>query len=85
MVVVMLENHSFDNLVGWLYGPDNPPARNIPSPDPHTYDGLLPDTYWNPATQVNPEARVYASEETTGLSDAFSFARILTLRNNSAI
>ena len=71
MVVVMLENHSFDNMVGWLYGPDNLPARNIPSQSPPTYDGLLPDTYWNQASKVNPEVRVYASEGTTGSSDAF--------------
>ena len=26
VVVVMLENRSFDNLLGWLYGPGKPPA-----------------------------------------------------------
>ena len=71
LVVVMLENHSFDNMVGWLYGPDNRPARNIPNQDPPSFDGLLPDTYWNPGSEVNPEVKVFASEGTTGSSDAF--------------
>ena len=49
IVVVMMENRSFDNLVGWLYDPTNPPPYNIPAPanGPNTYDGLLPQTYFN--------------------------------------
>lgn len=27
-VVLMMENRSFDNVLGWLYGPDNPAPRN---------------------------------------------------------
>lgn len=30
VVVVMLENRSLDNVLGYLYGPDDPPRRNIP-------------------------------------------------------
>ena len=28
IVVLMMENRSFDNVLGWLYGPNNPPPRN---------------------------------------------------------
>lgn len=31
IVVVMLENRGFDSLLGYLYTPDSPPQRNIPS------------------------------------------------------
>lgn len=45
VVVVMLENRSFDNMVGWLYSRQgNRPPKPIP-----TYDGLTPDQ-WNPGT-----------------------------------
>lgn len=30
VVVVMLENRSLDNVLGYLYGPDDPPKRNFP-------------------------------------------------------
>ena len=48
VVVVMMENRSFDNLLGWLY--DNrtdPPPFNIPPQSPTTFDGLLANTYFN--------------------------------------
>lgn len=36
VVVVMLENRSFDSVLGWLYGEENPPANFIPEgTDPH--------------------------------------------------
>jgi phospholipase C len=41
VVVIMMENRSFDNLLGWLY--DNqtaPPPLNIPAQTPTTFDGL---------------------------------------------
>jgi phospholipase C len=37
IVVLMLENRSFDNLLGWLYGPANDPPFNILPAD---FDGL---------------------------------------------
>jgi len=40
IVVLMLENHSFDNMLGWLYD-DKPPARK------QAFEGLNPDI-WNP-------------------------------------
>ena len=57
LVVLMLENRSFDNMVGYVYAGDgNSPPINIPQPaggSPTTYDGLCkpaPDTdFWNPS------------------------------------
>src|SRR6266481_8009617 len=56
LVVLMLENRSFGNMVGYVYANDgNCPPINIPQPaegSPKTYDGLCkpaPDTdFWNP-------------------------------------
>lgn len=72
VVVVMLENRAFDNLLGWLYADaQNRPTRNIPPQNPPTFDGLERNTYWNPRdpADVNkpdagvPQARrVYVSE-----------------------
>ena len=58
LVVLMLENRSFDNMVGWLYtNQGNHPPRNIPAPPGGltTYDGLLSQTnsavFWNPRNE----------------------------------
>ncbi|WP_066373224.1 alkaline phosphatase family protein [Herbidospora mongoliensis] len=49
-VVLMLENRSFDNLLGWLYSDSgNVPPRNLPEPadgKPY-YLGLKEKAYWN--------------------------------------
>ena len=43
VVVVMMENRSFDNLLGWLYdNQTDPPPFNIPPQSPTTFDGLWP-------------------------------------------
>jgi phospholipase C len=48
IVVVMFENRSFDNLLGWLYADsDNRPAANLPVQVPPTFDGLEAKTYFN--------------------------------------
>jgi phospholipase C len=52
IVVVMMENRSFDNLVGWLYADaNNCPPYNIPPPSEpgakNTYAGLSPNTWCN--------------------------------------
>lgn len=58
LVVLMLENRSFDNIVGWLYADqDNRPPRNIPAPQhgPNTYKGLSKPVegtdFWNPINE----------------------------------
>src|SRR5205807_2529638 len=77
IVVVMLENRSFDNMLGFLYAEQgNKPPLNLPAKQPTTFDGLLPfdlsDAFWNPA---NPDFfdvpgsapdKVFASSGTTG-------------------
>jgi phospholipase C len=77
IVVVMLENRSFDNMLGWLYADQgNVPPLNLPAQDPATFDGLLPsatsDAYWNPANADffppwgTAADKVFASSGTTG-------------------
>ncbi len=43
VVVVMLENRSFDNALGYLYGPEDPPKQHIPplQPGEQPFHGLL--------------------------------------------
>ncbi|MDE1146322.1 MAG: alkaline phosphatase family protein [Azospirillaceae bacterium] len=65
MVVLMMENRSLDNLLGWLYGPDDPPAGYSPSNTPQPYQGLSPDTYSNSNPDINGGNPVYASAGTT--------------------
>ena len=41
VVVLCLENRSFDNLLGWLYdNQNNRPPFNLPAQTPTTFDGL---------------------------------------------
>lgn len=47
VVVVMMENRSFDNLLGWLYDAQNPPPFNIPPQSPTTFVGLSASTCSN--------------------------------------
>lgn len=59
LIVVMFENRSFDNILGWLYPPGEVPAGA-------SFDGLHQGTYTNPvpgSTDVIP-ARPY-----TGATD----------------
>jgi phospholipase C len=71
--VLMLENRSFDNLLGWLYADrNNQPNVNIPAQNPPRYDGLVENAYWN--TEVadahdRPDARrIYARKGATSLT-----------------
>jgi phospholipase C len=79
VVVVMLENRSFDNMLGWLYADQgNVPPLNLPAQGSPSFDGLLPptvsDAFWNPANAdffSTPGAvpdKVFASGGTTGPS-----------------
>ncbi|WP_395242929.1 alkaline phosphatase family protein [Agromyces sp. MMS24-K17] len=65
LVVLMGENRSFDNLLGWLYAADG-------LPDGQTYDGLAFGDYWNPAPDgTRIDAHVYdgATDEIMGRPD----------------
>jgi phospholipase C len=43
VVVLMLENRSFDNVLAWLYDKEHPPKNFIPSDSNQVYLGLLED------------------------------------------
>lgn len=65
LVVVMFENRSFDNLLGWLYDNEaNPPKFNIPPQNPPTFNGLTVDTYFN-LIDPNSQKKVYAARPPT--------------------
>ena len=83
LVVLMLENRSFDNMVGYVYADGNRPPINIPQPaerSPTTYDGLsqtAPDNdFWNPSNADffgDPPAtpqKIPATEAGDGLQNA---------------
>ena len=49
IVVVMLENRSFDNMCGWTYSGQTPqPTLFLPAGSPAVFDGLNPGL-WNPS------------------------------------
>ena len=51
VVVAIMENRSFDNLLGWLYSDvDNCPPHTIPAEAGFQYDGLIANTYANSIT-----------------------------------
>jgi phospholipase C len=79
LVVVMMENRSFDNLAGFLYAKEkNVPPANIPAPPPGRqpgYDGLSdpnPNSdFWNPSnleyfTANAPAVKIFATQGTHG-------------------
>jgi phospholipase C len=68
VVVLMLENRSMDNLLGWLYGKDETSLNFIPSDSPARFNGLDGTEYSNPINLDNPEDRV---EATAGVDNYF--------------
>ncbi|WP_049973736.1 alkaline phosphatase family protein [Azospirillum sp. B4] len=65
MVVLVMENRSLDNLLGWVYDPAHPPAGYVPPGSEAAYEGLLPQTYANSNPDITGGAPVYASAGTT--------------------
>jgi len=67
VVVLTLENRSFDNLLGWLYDgtAGNTPSCHIPDISPPPFNGLSADRYFNQSVSVNGGDQVFASEGTT--------------------
>jgi phospholipase C len=51
VVMLMLENRSFDNLLGWLYADDAPYDR---PPNGQYFEGLTRDL-WNPLDNIDPD------------------------------
>ena len=63
IVVVMMENRSFDSLLGWLYDNEtDPPPFNFPDQKPTTFDGLSAGKYFN----IFNGQTVYAVHPPTG-------------------
>ncbi|HUR83047.1 MAG TPA: alkaline phosphatase family protein [Thermoanaerobaculia bacterium] len=52
IVVLMLENRSLDNLLGWLYPPGSPNLNIYPQGSSANFDGLLPNTFFQPYKTV---------------------------------
>lgn len=67
VVVVIMENRSFDNLLGWLYpAGGEQPAHVIPAGSKPDFEGLAKDEYSNRyLTNGMTGLEVYASEPTT--------------------
>lgn len=60
VVVVMMENRSLDNLLGWLYEKEgNVPPHNLPPKVPPTYEGLVKGRDFNQRDPHSPP--VYAT------------------------
>jgi phospholipase C len=53
IIVVMLENRSFDNICGWLYKPGTTPqpSQFLPASSPQQFDGLK-SSYFNPVSEL---------------------------------
>lgn len=63
VVVLMMENRSLDNLLGWVYtDQNNQPLHNIPAQEPTSYAGLVKHEYYNQLTPTSP--LVYAKNGT---------------------
>src|SRR5262245_18504192 len=50
IVVCMFENRSVDNMLGFLYTPDDLPVNNLPPQNPPTFNGLA---FGGPWTNVD--------------------------------
>lgn len=53
IVVLMLENHSFDHMLGWLYS-----DKDCPPPDNQYYEGLS-DQLWNPLDNIDGDGKPF--------------------------
>ncbi len=58
IVMLMLENRSLDNLLGWLYEGDQP-EHVFPRNSPAAYDGLVAGRYFNPAKKWTGKIEQY--------------------------
>lgn len=62
IVVVMFENRSFDNLLGWLYDNEtNPPKFNIPPQNPPVFEGLMKNKFFSQLDPASNTPKIYAA------------------------
>jgi|GEM_PF-2024797 len=62
VVVLMLENRSTDNLIGWLYDDNCKPRHFLPEGSPDSYNGLAGTDYANPLDLNDPSTAVKATK-----------------------
>lgn len=75
IVVVMLENRSFDNICGWLYRDAPAPSQYLPkTPDPKPFDGLHSSLF-------NPVNESYFTEQSTETYPVFDRANATNMPN----
>jgi phospholipase C len=69
IIVVMLENRSFDNMCGWLYKPGTTPqpSQFLPDSSPHPFEGLK-------SSDFNPVSELYFTGQSTETYPAFDQA-----------
>ncbi len=67
IIVVMLENRSYDNMLGWLYNPNNQPPYNQAPPDQLNLNGLTGDES-NPDPN-SPGKTITVANQTTQTTD----------------
>jgi phospholipase C len=73
VIVVMLENRSFDDICGWLYEPGTTPqpSQFLPPSSPKEYDGLKPSHF-------NPVSSKYFKGQSTETYKVFNKAATTT-------
>ena len=64
IIVVMLENRSYDNVLGWLYNPSNQPPYNQAPPGQASLDGLTGNET-NPPVQKGGDPITVMNQTTT--------------------
>ena len=62
VVVLMLENRSADNLIGWLYDDKTTPDHFFPTGSPKSYNGLHGANYGNPLNLSDPSTFIKATK-----------------------
>lgn len=68
VVVLMMENRSLDNLLGWIYPSGTAPAQVLPAGSPNNYNGL-DGSQSNSDPNVNGGQPVYVTNGTTDWSE----------------
>ena len=75
LVLLMLENRSFDNVLGWL-AQNGPALRAVPAGSSPIYDGLNTGTYSNPFTDVHGTRIIPVEQGTTSAHQPLRVPRL---------